>query len=229
PSADLPFTTLTYAQSLDSMLSLSPGLRTTLSGPQTKSLTHYLRLHHDAILIGAGTAIPDDPGLNCRYPGVQLESQPRPVIVDPRGRWEAQGSRVLELAGRREGREPWVVGRGSGAEGRVDEVGVRRVWVEEVGDDGRIPWVSILKRLKREGINSVMIEGGASVISALLAFPELVDAVVVTIAPTWLGSGGVAVTPGAKQGEGGERVNAARLGDTVWRQFGADAVVCGRL
>ncbi|KAH9823662.1 2,5-diamino-6-ribosylamino-4(3H)-pyrimidinone 5'-phosphate reductase, partial [Teratosphaeria destructans] len=130
-----------------------------------------------------------------------------------------------------EGREPWVVrgARGRGDEERVvDEGGVRGVWVE-AGEDGRIPWVSILRRLKREGIASVMIEGGASVISTLLAWPELVDVVIVTIAPTWLGEGGVAVTPGVKRGEGGQRVHAARLKETVWRQFGADVVVCGRL
>lgn len=61
-----PFLTLTYAQSLDSHLSLAPGVRTTLSGAETKAMTHFLRSRHDAILVGAGTAVADDPGLNCR-------------------------------------------------------------------------------------------------------------------------------------------------------------------
>ena len=73
-----------------------------------------------------------------------------------------------------------------------------------------------------------MIEGGATIINDLLARPDLVDSVVVTIAPTWLGQGGVSVSPQAKT-ENNERVNAARLKDTVWRQFGADVVLCGRL
>ncbi|KAI1377793.1 putative riboflavin biosynthesis protein Rib7 [Hypoxylon crocopeplum] len=65
-SSSLPFVTLTFATSLDSALSLGPGIRTALSGPQSKAMTHYLRSRHDAICVGVGTAIADDPGLNCR-------------------------------------------------------------------------------------------------------------------------------------------------------------------
>ena len=105
----LPFVTLTYAQSLDSMISLAPGLRTNLSGPETKSMTHYLRLHHDAILVGVGTAIPDDPGLNCRYPGATFKTQPRPVVVDPQGRWSVDGSKVETLAKEGVGKGVWII------------------------------------------------------------------------------------------------------------------------
>ena len=73
-----------------------------------------------------------------------------------------------------------------------------------------------------------MIEGGASIISTFLSTPELVQSVIVTIAPTWLGNGGVMVSPDQRKKEG-VKVNAARLGQTMWRQFGADAVLCGRL
>ncbi|KAI0387691.1 putative riboflavin biosynthesis protein Rib7 [Hypomontagnella monticulosa] len=65
-SPRFPFVTLTFATSLDSALSLGPGIRTALSGPQSKAMTHYLRSRHDAICVGVGTAIADDPGLNCR-------------------------------------------------------------------------------------------------------------------------------------------------------------------
>lgn len=81
------FTTLTYAASLDSRISLGPGLRTTLSGPESKTMTHYLRSHHDAILVGAGTFVADNPGLNCQYPPADtknaLECSPLPVVLDP--------------------------------------------------------------------------------------------------------------------------------------------------
>ena len=95
-------------------------------------------------------------------------------------------------------------------------------------DDGTMRWEEVLKALKTEGINSVMIEGGATVINTLLARPDLVNSVIVTIAPTWLGQGGLAASP-SEATENGQRVNAARLRETVWRQFGADAVLCGRL
>lgn len=98
----------------------------------------------------------------------------------------------------------------------------------KVADDGSMDWKEILQALKSEGLETVMVEGGATVINSLLARPELVDSVIVTIAPTWLGQGGLAACPSAVT-QDGQRVNAARLADTAWRQFGADAVLCGRL
>lgn len=67
PSSDLPFVTLTYATSLDSRISAAPGVQTIISHPETKTMTHYIRYHHDAILVGVGTVLADDPGLNCRW------------------------------------------------------------------------------------------------------------------------------------------------------------------
>ncbi|KAK0337121.1 2,5-diamino-6-(ribosylamino)-4(3H)-pyrimidinone 5'-phosphate reductase [Friedmanniomyces endolithicus] len=214
---DRPFVTLTYASSLDGMISLSPGLRTTLSGPETKSV---------------GTAIPDDPSLNCRYPDASLETQPRPVIVDPLKRFHVKGSKVAQLAAEGKGKIPWLlhVGNGNGITG-TDEAACERIYID-AGRDKTAPsviaWPLILKALKQYGIDSVMIEGGATIISTLLCMPELVDSVIVTIAPTWLGQGGVSIAPAATV-VGEERFNSATLEQTAWRQFGADAVLCGRL
>ncbi|OQO14246.1 hypothetical protein B0A48_01122 [Cryoendolithus antarcticus] len=221
-SSKLPFTSLTYACSLDGRISLAPGTRTALSGPESKSLTHYLRLHHDAILVGVGTAIADNPSLNCRYPGAALEDQPRPVIVDPRARWGRDGE-VVRLVGEGKGLEPWVlVGKGvkeaAGlGSGRVEVLTLDAAMAESP----HFAWRDVLKSLAMRGIRSVMIEGGASVINDLLANErDLIDAVIVTVAPTWLGEGAVAASP-AK--------SVAAMTDVKWRQFGADAVVCGRL
>jgi len=82
-----PFVTLTYASSLDSQISLAPGVQTLLSGPLTKHFTHHLRSCHAAILVGVNTAIADDPGLNCRIRHIVQDAQPRPIILDPQARW----------------------------------------------------------------------------------------------------------------------------------------------
>ncbi|KAK7542076.1 riboflavin biosynthesis protein Rib7 [Phyllosticta citribraziliensis] len=251
-----PFTTLTFASSLDSSLSLAPGTRTALSGPLSKAMTHHLRAAHDAILVGAGTALADDPGLNCRILGVggygdgsepPLHRQPRPVVVDARGRWEwcaehgnedGALAKVLQLARQGRGRAPWVlVGEGvaarlSAARKRVLEDAGGRVLEVGVGADGFMAWGDVLGVLGREGVGSVMIEGGAGVINALLAPRNmaLVDSVIVTIAPTWLGQGGVVVSPPRRtDGEGGGAVPAARLRDVKWCPMGDDVVLCGRL
>jgi 2,5-diamino-6-(ribosylamino)-4(3H)-pyrimidinone 5'-phosphate reductase len=217
----LPFVTLTYACSLDGMIALAPGVRTSLSGPETKSMTHYLRLKHDAILVGAGTAVADAPSLNCRYPGAGLEEQPRPVVVDPKGRWEVKGSAVAKLAEEGRGKDPWVVSGG------LYEIGAAKLVIAKQGKEGGMEWEDVLRALKEEGVESVMIEGGATVINALLAKPHLVNSVIITVAPTWLGQGGLAASPAGTVVDG-QRVNAASLLETAWRQFGADAVLCGR-
>ncbi|KAK7699239.1 2,5-diamino-6-(ribosylamino)-4(3H)-pyrimidinone 5'-phosphate reductase [Diaporthe eres] len=206
-----PFITLTYAQSLDSAIASSPGARTALSGPATKAMTHFLRSRHDAILVGVGTAAADDPGLNCRLE-VEMSGghQPRPVVVDPRGRWEV-GAQVKEDGGEEE---------------KV---------VEEEEDRSRpaLTWDSIFGLLWEEGINSVMVEGGATVINDLLLLAneglDVVDSVIVTVAPVWLGAGGVTVAPERPVDAHMRRVPGPRLTDVMWSQMGDDMVLCGRI
>ena len=233
PTKGLPFVTLTYAASLDSMIALAPGARTTLSGPETKSMTHYLRFKHDAILVGANTAAIDDPSLNCRYPEATILDQPRPIIVDPNGRWKGIGKKAYKLAAEGEGKPPWVITTSQTfhKNSRLHDIEGDYVIVDEKDDEtGAIDWEALLRTLYVRGVKSVMIEGGATVINSLLAQPKLVNAVIITIAPTFLGQGGVAVSPAAKQTAGtGERTNAAWLDRPSWRQFGNDVVLCAHL
>ncbi|KAL2834493.1 dihydrofolate reductase-like domain-containing protein [Aspergillus cavernicola] len=240
-----PFTTLTFATSLDSSLSLSPGTRTVLSGPQSKAMTHYLRSRHAAILIGVGTAVADDPGLNCRiqgvggYGGEGLQGQPRPIVLDPSARWEFdEGSKILVLAREGRGRAPFIV-TGSNVSvleekrGLLERCGGKFITLDVDVEEGRrgFDWGDLLRCLKREGLESVMIEGGGSVINSLLepGFQHLVDSVIVTIAPTWLGQGGVAVSPKRRFDESGSAIAASRLRDVKWHPFGEDVVLCGRM
>jgi 2,5-diamino-6-(ribosylamino)-4(3H)-pyrimidinone 5'-phosphate reductase len=239
-SPNKPFVTLTFATSLDSQLAISPGVQTALSGPQSKAMTHFLRSKHDAILIGAGTAIADNPSLNCRIEGVGgyggrgLEGQPRPVVVDPHGRWQfSEESKVMRLAKEGKGKAPYVVTC-------VEPSGSRRAVLESVGGEfivlGPLPqdvaaagssWHVILDALSHRSIRSVMIEGGGFVINDILGpgpAYSLVDSIIVTIAPTWLGRGGVQVCPDG----GSERLPMTRLRDTRWLPLGEDVVLCGR-
>lgn len=240
----LPFVTLTFATSLDSALALGPGLRTALSGPQSKAMTHYLRTRHDAICVGVGTAIADDPGLNSRIAhaegsGSVTTTQPRPVIIDPRLRWDFTAeSKVMRLAREGKGRAPYIVTlvREPPARKReiLEGVGGKFVVLEAEDGDGdarRLDWRVILAAVRREGLRSIMIEGGAEVINSLLGEEVeegeagLVDSVIVTIAPLWLGQGGVTVCP--------PRLSVdrpvARLCDTTWIPLGEDVVLCGRI
>ncbi|KAI1244429.1 hypothetical protein MGN70_014301 [Eutypa lata] len=286
-----PFVTLTFATSLDSALSLGPGIRTALSGPQSKAMTHYLRSRHDAICVGVGTAIADDPGLNCRIapeavaaaasttnhvpmsaavinsnaaatPTFDMTGQPRPIVIDPLLRWDfTSQSKVMQLARAGQGLAPYIITavtdppvdkrsllEGHGGKFIVVEPSGREKKEEEEGEEGRrhFEWRAILAAVRAEGLRSIMVEGGGAVINSLLSpgNTELIDEVIVTIAPTWLGQGGVVVspprklllpTPGEGKGEGqggqeGARPGpAVRLTDTMWMPLGEDVVLCGRI
>jgi 2,5-diamino-6-(ribosylamino)-4(3H)-pyrimidinone 5'-phosphate reductase len=205
-------------------------------------MTHFLRSKHDAILIGVGTAIADDPSLNCRiegvggYGGEGLDGQPRPVIIDPHGRWDIKPqTKCIRLASEGRGRGPLLITCGSLSPENnllLQTVDGKALIMEGLLEDSnttRISWDKILSGLAKEGIRSVMIEGGGAVINNLLS-PDnfkLVDTVIVTVAPTWLGKGGVQVCPEARSEEG-VRVPVARLRDVKWVPLGEDVVLCGR-
>ncbi|KAI4870039.1 putative riboflavin biosynthesis protein Rib7 [Hypoxylon rubiginosum] len=274
----LPFVTLTFATSLDSALSLGPGIRTALSGPQSKAMTHYLRSRHDAICVGVGTAIADDPGLNCRIAaetqhqessssagvGALLglasvstgeaairetnnaitTSQPRPIVIDPSLRWDfTSESKVMQLARAGKGLAPYIVTAVSQPpESKVlllEDLGGKFIILDQPKANGfspaassqRFDWRSILAEIRKEGLQSIMIEGGGAVINSLLSEEnvQLVDSVIVTIAPTWLGQGSVFVSPPRQPSQDGNKPNAvARLTNTTWIPLGEDVVLCGK-
>lgn len=245
PHPDLPFTTVTFATSLDSSLALSPGTRTILSGPQSKAMTHYLRSRHDGILIGVGTAVADDPGLNCRiagaggYGGEGLHGQPRPIVIDPSARWDfSDDSKLFQLCSEGRGRAPWIVTALATPPAEkmalLARFGGRYLSFDmDTEEDGRhrIDWRGLLVMLRGQGLQSVMVEGGGHVINSFLepSAMSLIDRVIVTIAPTWLGQGGVIVSPARRFGSDGKAISAARLTDVKWYPFGDDVVLCGRM
>lgn len=235
-----PFVTLTFATSLDSSLSLAPGVRTRLSGPGSKAMTHYLRSRHNAILIGVSTLLADSPALNCRI--ADAASQPRPVIVDPHLRWTPDpADKVLELSRLGCGLAPFVLTSveahrlPAASVSVLEQHGGKYIHVTATtsGPNNRMrfDWQDVLSTLLREGLDSVMIEGGGEVINSLLDPKShgLVDSVIVTIAPTWLGRGGVVVSPDRHHDASGIPIPAARLSNVSWHPFGADVVLCGQL
>lgn len=192
-----PFVTLTYAQSLDSKIAAKPGTRTVISHLETKTMTHFLRSVHDGILIGVGTALADDPGLNCRFNECGTPQTPRPIILDPHFKWCYKGSKIESLVLRGESKEPWVIVGDQVNETEkveyLEKFGGKVIKLRSV--EGYIQWDSILECLKINGIDSLMIEGGAQVINQLLCRPDLVNSLIITIGPTFLGNQGVSVSP----------------------------------
>lgn len=245
PRTTIPHVTLTYAQSLDGQIALHPGARTSISGSATKSMIHYLRSRHDATLIGRGTAMDDNPGLNTvytddgQYP-VGLDRQPRPIILDPSKQWEEHAcEKLFDLAEKRLGRPPWMVNsvdqmgdeeletvtqRGNQDRSRLRRVGGGVIQAGKYSSkENGVDWKAILSALGATGIRSVMIEGGATVINDLLRQrnQHWIDSIIVAIAPNYLGEGGVHVAPFRSQTNHKE----FELLKVNWFKFGNDIVM----
>jgi GTP cyclohydrolase II len=173
-----PLVTLSYAQSLDGSIAARPGRPFPLSGSQSLALTHKLRAMHDAILVGIGTVLADNPRLNVR---LVAGKDPQPVILDSRLRFPPYANLL------RNGRSPWI----AASDGADPE---RQQTLEAAGAKiFRIPsangWLdlnSLLEYLGAMGINSLMVEGGAQIITSFLS-SRLVDQMVLTIAPVLVG------------------------------------------
>ncbi|OJJ46338.1 hypothetical protein ASPZODRAFT_66205 [Penicilliopsis zonata CBS 506.65] len=238
-----PHVTLSYASSMDSKISLLPGMQTVLSGPEAKLMTHYLRSRHDAILVGVGTVLADNPGLNCRlegaggFGGLGRMWQPRPVVIDPTGRWPIHPScRMLRTAVEGKGKAPWIV-VSPGAQIHPQKLMVLKGYggdflrIVEYNQNWRLRWEGILRALASEGVKSVMIEGGGTVLSELLnpEYTDFIDSIIVTVAPTYLGRGGVGVSPDSKQDEQGKPNAALNPKDVSWTPMGQNVIMCGKI
>lgn len=217
---DLPFITLTWAQSLDAKIAAQKGTQTKISGPQTKVMTHFQRSRHDAILVGSGTVLADDPKLNCRFPETGSHMI-RPVVLDPSAKWQYSSSTARKVFLEGAGIAPFVV--------VGEEVGVKKTEEELLDADGgryvrvsltenlEANWLRIFKKLRSLGIESVMVEGGAFVIKRLLAM-GIPDSVVITVGSVFLGENGVSPSPEGPQ----------KLKDVSWWNGQEDAVMAAR-
>jgi GTP cyclohydrolase II len=207
-----PLVTLTYAQSLDGCISARPGESTVLSGPQTRRMTHQLRAWHDAILVGIGTLLADDSRLDVR---LVAGPDPQPVILDSYLR-TPPGARLLQ--GRR---QPWIFASPEAppAACRLLEAAGARLFFLSPEERGRLPLPALLRSLEGMGIEHLMVEGGAQVITSFLQ-AQLVDQVVLTIAPCFL-SGYHALG-------GADPARLPRLEAWESQRYGDDLVLFGR-
>lgn len=209
-----PFVTLTYAQSLDARISMGPGIRTTISHPETKLMTQYLRYHHDGIMIGTGTLLADNPGLNCKIAFKDGQSKtPRPIVIDLEQKWKFVGSKMQSLFSESLGKPPIVIVLN---EPKFKEPDVEYMIVSE----RKFQWGEIISRLYEEyNIASLMIEGGATVINELLLQPKLIQSLIITIGATYLGKQGVQVSP----------IEPVQLTDVNWWHGICDSIICSKI
>ena len=179
PYPHRPFITLSYAQSLDGSIAATADHRLLLSGQAAMGMTHQLRAIHDGILVGVGTVLADNPRLTTRMVN---GSHPQPVILDTHLRTP------LEALILKHPRPPYI----ACTEGALGErktallnAGALLIPLPEA-ENGLLDLELLLQSLKSRGMGSLMVEGGARVITSFLA-AALVDLLVLTISPRLVG------------------------------------------
>jgi diaminohydroxyphosphoribosylaminopyrimidine deaminase/5-amino-6-(5-phosphoribosylamino)uracil reductase len=210
-----PWVLLKSMVSLDGRTGSENGESRGLGSPAELRRVHRLRAEHDAVLVGIGTVLADDPELTVRH---ARGPNPLRVVLDSGLRLPI-GSRLLATTGR----APLLVATTVEDRGRVDaiEAAGGRVWRFEADPDGRVPLALLLRRLAAEGALSILVEGGATVHSAFLR-AGLADRIALGIAPVLLGGrGGTAWTrdlgrPSLGEGIPVTSLRVRRLGPDLW-------------
>jgi GTP cyclohydrolase II len=171
-----------YAQTLDGRIATLSGSSQWISGPEALRFAHELRAAHDAVLVGVGTVLQDDPHLTVRH---AQGPDPLKVVLDSRLRIPSSAVLLRESA------DQTIVlttpAASSPDRERVERTGAR-VLVVLADAAGQVELQDGLRQLARLGIGSVMAEGGARVITTLLR-NRLADRLVICMAPIVLGRG----------------------------------------
>lgn len=183
---DATFVALKLAQTLDGRIAEAPGLRTAITGPEAKVETHRLRAGFDAVMVGSGTVLVDDPLLTVRE-NVPVRAQPARIVLDSSGRISPGAAIFRDLP---EARVILFTAEGT-AEERLRPLVDAGADVRKVpgGRDG-LALGSVLETSWSMGIHSIFCEGGGRLGSALLR-DRLAGRLHLFVAPFVLGDKGV--------------------------------------
>jgi 3,4-dihydroxy 2-butanone 4-phosphate synthase/GTP cyclohydrolase II len=181
---DRPHVVLKYAQTLDGRIATSNGDSKWISGEGERAISHALRAACDAVLVGVGTVVTDDPQLTVR---MVAGASPVRVVLDSTLRTPPT-ARVLD-----DDATTIIFATDQASPERREELRSRQVAVRTVpaGPSG-VDLEAVLKDLRVGGVRSLLVEGGARVITAMLA-AGVADRLIVAVAPTIVGSSTEAV------------------------------------
>ena len=214
-----PFVTLKLAMTLDGRIADRDGKSKWITGPEARAAVQSMRRRVDAVLVGAGTAVADDPSLRCRLRGTHDVLR---VVVDGRGR-TPPSAQVLA--------DGWadttIMATSPRCPVRRQKAWMRngsRVWILPGGPGGRFSMARLLRRLAGEGIMHVLCEGGGTLAGALVK-GGLVDEFVLFYAPAVMGD---ALAVGAVAGADFRLAKMPRLRIEEVAHTGKDLMVRAR-
>jgi len=212
----LPFVVLKSALTMDGKSATSIGDARWITNERSRRFVHKLRLQVDAIMVGVGTVIADDPELTCRIPGGK---DPLRVLVDSTLRVPLN-ARLFHL---KSGAKTLVAAI-SGNYAKI--AGIRDLGADVLicrEKDGRVDLHDLMFRLGAMNVQSLLLEGGSTLAGEALRL-GLIDKALIFYAPKLLGGEG----PGLFAGSGVERMeDAIRLKKVTIARFGEDILIQG--
>ncbi|MGE3148387.1 MAG: bifunctional diaminohydroxyphosphoribosylaminopyrimidine deaminase/5-amino-6-(5-phosphoribosylamino)uracil reductase RibD [Pseudorhodoplanes sp.] len=208
-----PHVTLKLAVSADGKAGLAGRRPVAITGERARDRVHRMRAMNDAVLVGIGTAIADDPLLTCRLPGMR---SPVRVVLDPALKLPPT-SRLVQTA---RDVPVWVLARSDAATEAAQRLQAHGVSVFHVAGNAGIDLDAALALLAREGVTWLMVEGGPKVAAALLK-ADLVDEAALFEAPETLGADAIDALEGLP-------LDALRKSSFL-KETGAEAVGVDRL
>jgi diaminohydroxyphosphoribosylaminopyrimidine deaminase/5-amino-6-(5-phosphoribosylamino)uracil reductase len=217
-----PLVIAKYAMTLDGKIATVTGSARWVSGEASRALVGRMRAAADAVLVGIGTVLADDPSLTARASdGTLLPRQPLRVVVDSQGRLPPDS----KLAG---GGLPGCTVVATTPLGQERLAALRRdgleVWAGPPDPDGRVDLAALLAELGRRGLLSTLAEAGGTLLAALLE-RGLIDEIAAFVAPKLVG-GRSAPTPIGGRGVA-DMAAAIELEDVSYERVGRDVLVRG--
>ena len=221
-----PFVILKAGMTLDGQIATASGEARWITGHRSRLEAHQLRSQVDAVLVGIGTVLTDDPSLTARV-GPQLKKlakrQPLRIVVDSKLRIPLR-ARILS---RQDAAKTLVVTINSAPAARRLALQQRGIEVLSVPRQGnRVSLRALMLELGARGVTSVLVEGGGEINAAMLK-AKLVKQVRLYIAPALLGGGNAKGVIGGKSPA--RLAQALKLRDVRTRSVGSDVVVEGNL
>jgi diaminohydroxyphosphoribosylaminopyrimidine deaminase / 5-amino-6-(5-phosphoribosylamino)uracil reductase len=179
----LPFVTVKYAQTLDGRIATANGQSQWISSEAARKFAHQLRAQHDAVLVGVGTVIKDNPELNVR---LVRGRNPLRIVVDS-GLLIPENSKIFH---RLNEAKTLIATTRTATDPHFKIIAASGVEIIKVNSDktGNVDLKKLLKILADRGMSSVLVEGGAQIITSVLK-NNLAQRLVTIIAPKIIGQG----------------------------------------
>ena len=212
PRRERPFVAITYAQSVDGSIASAARQPLQISGPESMSLTHNLRAMMDGILVGIETVLTDNPRLTVR--GIDGQ-HPQPVVLDTRLRTPTSCNLI-----QRPDISPWLAcGTNHSGDKKDDMIRAGATLLPcPLDRKEQVDLDILMKTLHRRNLASLMVEGGARVITSFIQ-SRLVDLFIITISPMLIG--GLPVIATRQNGD----IQTLSMKQIHYEQMGKDLIL----